>query len=153
MFSSFSILSMFSNVPTVYELPHMAIYLLFINPILRTENPEKRPMVPPTRPRAPSKVKARSYSIWSYVALPMPTINTWRLYGRLRSEKKKTFEWNTSFDLTSFRCVCIKNNVSQFLLLVLQIDLHEILQLWVFSYKLCLISPADIICMCWKFGS
>ena len=51
-----------------------------------TENPEK--MVPPTRPRAPSKVKARSYSIWSYVALPMPTINTWRLYGRLRSEKK-----------------------------------------------------------------
>ena len=28
-----------------------------------TENPEK--MVPPTRPRAPSKVKARSYSIWS----------------------------------------------------------------------------------------
>ena len=52
-----------------------------------TENPEKRPMVPPTRPRAPSMVKARSYSIWSYVALPIPTNTTWRLYGKSRSEK------------------------------------------------------------------
>ena len=44
-------------------------------------------MVPPTRPRAPSMVKARSYSIWSYVALPIPTNTTWRLYGKSRSEK------------------------------------------------------------------
>ena len=38
-----------------------------------------------------------------------------------------------------------------FLLLVLQIDLHEILQLWVIS-QVCLISPADI-CISWKFKS
>ena len=80
----------------------------------------------------------------------MPTITACSLYDRLRSEKD--ILKGICFDLTPFRCVCIKNNVSQFLLLVLQIDLHEILQLWVFSYKLCLISPADI-CISWKFKS
>ena len=57
-------------------------------------------------------VKARPYSIWSYVPLPIPTITTWRLYGKSISDKiikEKSSHW---FNLTSICCIRIKRNIS-----------------------------------------